>query len=472
MIIGRKEQIEQFDQILESDKAEFVVVYGRRRIGKTYLVDEYFNRSYAFYATGVAEKNQNNQLKVFSHFLNKYGDKSTSKPKDWYEAFDRLINILESKSVTRELSSQRRIVFLDELPWMDTPKSSFKSALDYFWNSYASKQKDIVFIVCGSATSWILNNLLNSKTGFHNRITRKILLNPFTLKETEDFLLSKGFQYSKSTIVDTYMVFGGVPFYLELLSPRISLDQNIERLCFDEKGDLHFELDNLFGSLFKNHKKHFDVVLSLSKNKSGVTRQQIVGDTRIEGESLTNILLELEQCFFIRKFTNFTKPKSGFFYQIIDPFILFSLKFDFPNNKKTWLSFINTPGYYSWCGLAFEKVCLNNINSIKAALGISSIETEIFSWRSKDSENGAQIDLIIDRGDRLINLCEMKHSISEFEIDKEYEKNILNKKSAFIKETKTKKTIYISLFTVNGLKKNSHSNVVQNSFDVESLFLI
>ena len=365
-----------------------------------------------------------------------------------------------------------RIVFLDELPWMDTPKSNFKSALDYFWNSYASKHKDIVLIVCGSATSWILNNLLNSKTGFYNRVTKKILLEPFTLKETYEYLLSRGFQYTKQTVIDAYMVFGGVPFYLEMLSPRLSLDQNIEKLCFEEKGDLHYELNNLFKSLFKNHNKHLEVILSLSKVKSGITRQQIIEKTKINGQTLTDILLELEQCSFIRKFTNFTMQKNGSFYQIIDPFILFSLKFDFANKKISWLSFINSSGYYSWCGLAFEKVCLNNINSIKMALGISSIETEVFSWRSKNSETGAQIDLVIDRGDRTINICEMKHSISAFEIDKKYADNLLNKRSVFINETKTNKSVQISLFTVNGLKKNQYSNIVQNSFDCDSLFLI
>ena len=472
MIIGRKDQINLLNQTLESDKSEFVVVYGRRRVGKTFLIDEFFNGNYAFYATGVVERNQKNQLKVFERFLLKYGHNKNKTPSDWYEAFDLLINILESDNVNREISSNKRIVFLDELPWMDTPKSNFKSALDYFWNSYASKHKDIVLIVCGSATSWILNNLLNSKTGFYNRVTKKILLEPFTLKETYEYLLSKGFQYTKQTVIDAYMVFGGVPFYLEMLSPRLSLDQNIEKLCFEEKGDLHYELNNLFKSLFKNHNKHLEVILSLSKVKSGITRQQIIEKTKINGQTLTDILLELEQCSFIRKFSNFTMQKNGSFYQIIDPFILFSLKFDFANKKISWLSFINSSGYYSWCGLAFEKVCLNNINSIKMALGISSIETEVFSWRSKNSETGAQIDLVIDRGDRTINICEMKHSISAFEIDKKYAENLLNKRAVFINETKTNKSVQISLFTVNGLKKNQYSNIVQNSFDCDSLFLI
>ena len=470
-LIGRKQEIEVLKNIMESKQSEFVVVYGRRRVGKTFLIDEFFNKDYSFYATGLAEGGKASQLKSFEMKLSEYGFKLKNKLKNWFDAFSCLIQLLEDKNVKRDITTNKRIIFLDELPWIDTPKSDFKSAFDYFWNSFCSKYDDIVLIICGSATSWIINNLLSSTGGFYKRVTRKIYVSPFSLKECEQFFNRNNINYNKETIVEAYMVFGGIPYYLNLLNYRLSLAQNIEYLFFMQNAPLKNELNDLLASLYKNHSNHLKVIRALAKNKKlGLSRNDIVSKTGLNGETLTSILLELEECTFIRKYNNYLQNKKSHIYQLIDPFIYFAL--DIIENQKTpsWMSFINTPTYYAWKGNSFELVCLNNIESIKEALGINKIETNIYSWRSKKSLPGAQIDLLIDRGDQLINLCEMKFSSIPFSIDKKYEDELQNKLNCFINETKTKKSVHLTMITSNGLNHNLHFEIVLHELVLEDLF--
>lgn len=471
-IIGRKSEIEILNNVMRSKQSEFVVVYGRRRVGKTYLIDEYFNKEYSFYATGVAETGRTNQLKSFSFSLiQRYGYILSGKITNWFEAFSHLIKFLEQKNITRDPITNKRVIFLDELPWFDTPKSDFKAAFDYFWNSYCSKQSDIVLIVCGSATSWIINNLLSNKGGFYKRVTRKIYIAPFSLKECEMLFNRNSFNCNKEIIVDSYMIFGGIPYYLNMLNNRLSLAQNIEYLFFKENAPLKNELNDLLASLYKNHAKHLKVIKALASNKKiGLSRNDIVMKTKINGETLTNILLELEDCSFIRKYDNYTTNKTLHLYQLIDPFIYFALDILEKNNPSSWLSFLNTPKYYSWKGNSFELVCLNNIESIKVSLGINQIDTNVYSWRSRKSENCAQIDLLIDRADRIINLFEIKYCDSIFEIDKQYESQLKNKIACFVGETNTKKSVQLTILTSNGIKHNSHSEIILRELEINDLF--
>ena len=467
-MIGRIAEKETLLRCVNSGRPEFAVVYGRRRVGKTYLIKEFFGGSFSFYATGINNQNTKGQLKAFNTSLMQYGCSDKTIPKDWFEAFLRLKDILESGNVKRDSVTRRRIVFLDELPWMDTAKSDFKSALDYFWNSWGSTQKDLMLIVCGSATSWIINNLLTDKGGFYNRITRRIYLAPFSLKECSDLLEQNSVIMSKKQIIETYMIFGGIPYYLNMLNERLSLAQNVDALIFDEYGDLHNEYRDLFGSLFRNPEKHNHVINALSKCKDGLTRVElakvpVIGD----GEPLTKTLSELTECGFIRKYRNYTTPKQGCLYQIIDPFLLFSLKCTVDGSISSWTSYINSPGYYAWRGNAFEILCLNHINEIKKALGISGVETHEYAWRSKKTEPGAQIDLLIDRKDGIINICEMKYSDKEFVITGEEEENLIHKREAFREETNPDKALHITLISVSGVKDNKYKSVAQQIINVE-----
>lgn len=470
-IIGRKREKDSLMQCLMSKRPEFVAVYGRRRVGKTYLVREYFNKQFSFYATGLTDEKMRGQLRGFQASLNEYGDEDKSIPRDWFDAFTRLRKLLEGDKVYREPVNNKRVIFLDELPWMDTAKSDFKSALDYFWNSWASAQEDLVLIACGSATSWIITNLFTDKKGFHNRVTRRIHLAPFSLAECEKLFEFNDIVMPRNQMIESYMVFGGIPHYLNLLDQRLSLAQNINELCFKEYGYLHNEYYNLFHSLYDKPEKHMAILEALARNKDGMIRSELSKEKEIGGGSiLTKDLRELEECGFIRKFINFSKGENESFYQLIDPFTLFSIRFI--QNKKfdSWNEYINSPGYNSWRGNSFEIVCLNHIDQIKTSLGISGIETNEFAWRSTKAEKGAHIDLIISRKDGVINLCEMKYTNEEYSLDADEYEKIQNRMVQFQKETGAKEAIHITLICGNGYKQSKYSGIVQNLIIGDDLF--
>ena len=470
-IIGRHREQNLLQTCLESKRPEFLAIYGRRRTGKTYLVKEYFRNQFSFYATGVANASTKEQLEVFGDTLRRFGSCEKSRPKSWIEAFSHMRDVLELPNIKRDAVTGKRVVFLDELPWMDTARSDLKTGLDYFWNSWGSSQPDLLLIVCGSASSWIIENVLNDNGGLYNRVTRQLHLKPFTLHECEELCAMNGFSMGRKQLMESYMVFGGIPYYFNMLDNRLSVPQNIDNLLINENGELHYEYDRLFKSLFKKSELHKSVIDVLSSRRYGCTRTELIESLGLNsGSTLTTVLSELEQCGFIRRYKVSVSSKQGFIYQITDPFILFN--YYFLRNMKTgsWLKYINTPGYYAWCGNTFEIICLNHIEQIKNSLGISGVETYEYTWRSKKATPGVQIDLIIDRADGVINLCEMKYSSGEFVIDPAYEKELLYKMEVFRKETLTDKSIHITLVAVNGLKKNEHAGIVLNTITATELF--
>ena len=470
-MIGRSKEKDILRRCMESDSPEFLVVYGRRRVGKTYLIKEFFNEHFAFYATGLDGGKTREQLKAFNTALREYGCSEKKIPEDWFEAFLRLKELLKASTSHRDSISKKKIVFLDELPWMSTARSDFKRALDYFWNSWGSTQNDLLLIVCGSATSWIIDNILDDKGGFYNRITRQIHLMPFSLGECEAFLKERGHILTRSQIMETYMYFGGIPYYLRLLDERLTPAQNVYELVIKESGSLHYEYDRLFGSLFKHSDRHLAIIEALKAKRGGIKRVELAANKKIgDGEPLTKALNELLQCGFIRKYSDFTKEKQGFFYQITDPFVLFMQNIRRGVISGSWTSYINTPGYYAWRGNAFETLCLNHIDKIKSELGISGVESNEFAWRSREKKKGVQIDLIIDRRDDVIDICEMKFTNDEFEVDGKYEEELYHKIEVFQKETNNRKAVHLILVSANGLKRNSHSAVFLNQLDKEALF--
>ena len=469
-IIGRKHEKEYIKQCLMSKRPEFVVVYGRRRVGKTYLIREYFNQQFSFYATGITDEKMKGQLRAFSASLCKYGCRDKSVPNDWFEAFGRLRDLLESDTVYREPINNKRVIFLDELPWMDTARSDFKSALEYFWNSWASSQEDLMLIVCGSATSWIISNLLTNKKGFHNRVTRRIHLAPFTLAECEDLFDYNDIAITRKQMIESYMCFGGVPYYLNLMDSRLSLSQNINEMCFKEQGALHDEYYGLFHSLFDRPEKHIAILETLAQKKEGMTRTELAGMKEIGGGSvLTKNLRELIECGFIRKFNTVSDLEKEALYQIIDPFTLFSIKFLKDKKFDSWNEYINSPGYNAWRGNAFELVCLNHIDQMKASLGISGIETREFAWKSHSDEK-AQVDLVIRRRDGVTNLCEMKYTNEEYSLDAEEYGKIQKRLERFQSETGVEDAIHVTMVCGAGFKQNKYSNIIQNVITGDDLF--
>ena len=470
-IIGRKAEQSLLAECINSDRPEFIVVYGRRRVGKTFLIKEYFDNTFSFYASGVDNVNTQEQLRYFNDSLLDYGSHDKSVPQSWREAFLRLKKLLTNPDVTRDPLSNRKIVFFDEMPWMDTARSDFMPAFEHFWNTWGADQRDLLLIVCGSATSWIIENVLQNNHGLYNRITRQIHLTPFSLKECEEYYASNGMIMTRSDIIESYMIFGGIPHYMNLLSRRMSLAQNIDSLLFRQTGQLYYEYDRLFRSLYKKPEKHLAIIRALSTKRSGLMRTEIIEETGIaNGLLLTKALTELEQCGFIRKYKNFSTTKNSCFYQIVDPFVLFYHTFLSKNKTTSWIKYVGTPGYNAWRGLAFETVCLNHIPQIKNALGISGIDSIESAWRSKFSTPGAQIDLLIDRSDNVINICEMKFTTDPFEIDATYVSDLNRKMEAFRIESKTKKALHLTLVSASGLAQNKYSGMIINTISGDELF--
>ena len=468
-IIGRKSEKDLLQAIYDSSKSEFVAVCGRRRVGKTFLIREFFEGEMVFQTAGLANQNMKQQIKSFYADLIDQGfnRQDTEEPKDWIDVFMML------RQVVKQNKKKRKVILLDELPCMDTPKSGFIAALEHFWNSWASARHDIVLIVCGSATSWMMNKLINNHGGLYNRITRRIFLEPFSLRETEAFLKSKGFVLSRYEIAECYMVMGGIPFYLEMLERDLSLAQNIDAMFFRPNGQLAREFSNLYNALFKNSSDYVKVVEALSLKRAGLTRTEIISGTGlVSGSKLTTILQNLESCGFIRQYRLYGEPHNSIIYQLVDFFTLFYFRFLVDKTPGKWMSIQDKPKFYAWAGLTFELLAIQHIESIKHSLGINGVETQVSTWRCLDGDRGAQIDLIINRSDNTINLCEAKFSVDDFSISKDYEKNLRNKLQQFLNHTKMKKSIQLTLITTYGLEKNKHSGVIHKLITLDDLFCI
>jgi len=468
--IGREKELEVLKSLYASQKSEFIAVYGRRRVGKTFLVRTAFRNQFTFQVTALANVKLSQQLTNFQIALqNVYPGVANTPADNWFTAFQQLTCYIES------LKEPRKVLFFDELPWFDTQGSGFIPALEHFWNSWASGRDDIILVVCGSAASWMINKLINDKGGLHNRITKKMKIVPFTLRECEMLLQPKNSVLDRYQILQLYMVFGGIPFYWNEVTSGKSAFQNINEICFADNGILHDEFPNLFRSLFNNYQSHEAIISALAKKAKGLTRDEIIDLTGLPNAgSTTRIMNELEESGFIRKYLPFGKKMRNSLYQLVDFYSLFYLRFikTNPMNMPNWLTFLDSPVYRAWSGYAFEQVCLYHLPQIKQALGIAGVQTTVSSWRSMSKENGAQVDLVIDRRDQIINLCEMKYSINTFAIDKKYAEELRNKISVFKQETDTRKSVLLTMITTYGLKSNSYSALVQNSLTMDILFTI
>lgn len=475
-IIGREYEQQLIKDYCNSGKAELIAIYGRRRVGKTFLVRKMFDDQFAFSFTGMYEVSRAINLEQFRISLEQYSKLPVHKLKDWFMAFECLRNYLAS------LKQEQIIVFLDELPWMDTPKSNFLAAFSFFWNNWASTINNLKLLICGSATTWMLSHIIGDKGGLYGRVSRPIYLSPFSLKETEMFLHEiKGIEMNQYQVLDTYMVLGGIPYYLDMIEKGRPLDQCIDNLFFRSGAPLRGEFEFLFRSLFKDSLIYRKVVEILSTQMRGMSRKEIMEAAKLkEGGKLTEVLDNLLKCDFIRKYSAFGKSERDAQYQLTDLFSLFHIRFVANNNGQDecfWSNLRGTGGRNAWSGYAFEQVCLHHIPQIKKALGISGILSNISSWACKpfvDSTGiewkGGQIDMLIDRADGVINLCEMKHTEDEYVISADYEKRLRERASLFRQVTKTKKALSHIFITTYGIKRNMHSGIVQGEVILNDLF--
>ena len=468
-IIGRDWERRVLSRCENSEKPEFVAVYGRRRIGKTFLIVEHFNNKFTFSVTGVSGGVMRDQLRIFHAALKKHFQVGMPVPKSWFQAFALLEERLE-----QDITLGKKILFIDEMPWLDTPKSGFLNALEHFWNSFASRRKDILLIVCGSAASWIVKNLIDNYGGLHNRVTETIVVEPFLLCDCEKFYHSRGIALSRQQMAEAYMILGGIPFYMDAMDKMYGLNQNIDLLLFEKNAKLANEFSRLYHSLFRNAGSHIRIAQALAKGGGGMTRQELSKATGIsDGGGLTKVLDELTASGLIGQSFDYLKKKSGACYKLIDFFSLFYFKF--LNTQKGhdphfWTNFHTAPAHSVWRGYAFERLCFAHIRQIKQKLGIHGVITEVYTFRSFQKKGGCQIDLIIDRRDDTINLCECKYSAKPYELTEKDAADIERKKAVFMRETGTKKSIHITMVTSNGLIQNAFRNEIQSEILLDDLF--
>lgn len=473
-IIGREPEIAIIDRLLQSGQAEFLTINGRRRVGKTYLIRQYLKAHLVFDFTGTKEGSRQQQLTNFfeEYKIRTKGKREKIPPITWQEAFRYLADYLKSLPKSRS----KRAVFIDEMPWVDTPKSGFVPALEFFWNQHASNLNNVLLIACGSASSWIKKNLIAARGGLYNRVTQRIQLMPFNLYEAEQFLIRFGVVLPRHQVLELYMAMGGIPFYLKEAVKGKSAAQIIDNSCFSPQGLLHREYEQLYHSLFKNAGQHIAVIEALAAKPQGITRTAIASKTGLSEGTLQRTLEELVDCDFISIYQPFANKRKTAIYKLTDLYSLFYLKF-IKSNKKggrgTWQQLSQLNSFTAWSGYAFENICLMHLPQIKKALGIGSVFTTASAWQFAGNETmpGAQVDMVIDRADGVINLCEAKFTLERFAISKSYAAQLRLKKSVFKQATQTRKAVFTTLLTTFPALQNSYyQSEVDNEVAMESLF--
>ena len=469
-MVGRKEEIKLLLKAYESQYSEFVTVYGRRRIGKTFLVSEVFGGKFAFHVAGVKGGKKREQLDKFRYALIRHGAEKCPRLTSWLHAFHELEMFLES------FPEGRKVLFFDEMPWMDTHGSGFLSALESFWNEWASCRKDILLIACGSATSWIVKKINHNAGGLYNRVRTQIKLYPFTLAECEAYAAELGLSYSRAHIAECYMAFGGVAYYWSLLEKGKSPDQNFNRLFFGRRDGLRLEFEELYTSLFTNSAPYIDIILALGKKRSGLSRDELakaIGGT--SNGNLSQHLADLEECGFIRKFRPVGGVNGGF-YQLVDNFTLFHFRFiegRENGDENFWSLSQSAQPVVVWKGLAFERLCLLHVRQLKSALGISGVLTDVYSWRHEADDTypwGVQIDLLLDRADNVVDVCEMKYANDEFAISADLERRLSRKCETYRAVSGTRRAVHLVMVTTYGVVRNSHYGIVQAEVKLDDLF--
>lgn len=473
-IIGRTNEQQILSDALKTPEAELIAIFGRRRVGKTYLIRKYYEKNMIFEFSGVHDAKLKDQLTNFKNTLGGLLNQQVAPevPESWTAAFEIL-----KQYVVPLLKKEKKVIFLDEFPWLSSAKSGFLPAFEYFWNSWASRQDNLIVVICGSAASWMIQKIVNNRGGLHNRITRKIRLLPFNLAETEAYLKSKQVNLDQYQVTMLYMTMGGIPQYLKDIRPGQSAAQNIDRMCFAKDGILKEEFKNLYHSLFAEADKHMAIVKALAEKPSGMTRKEIIAACGLTTGGTTTLLLEeLTESGFISAYLPIEKTVRDSIYKLSDEFSRFHLKF-MENARATgdgtWLRLSAAPIWRSWSGTAFESVCMKHTRQIKIALGISGVHTEESIWRhAPKNGKGAQIDLLLDRADFCLSLCEMKFSTTVFTIDKGYSEELKNKVTVFTQHTKTNKTPFLVMVTTYGTKDNQYkTGLIQNEVKLNDLFI-
>jgi uncharacterized protein len=469
-IIGRKKERQILENTIQSYKSELIVVYGRRRVGKTFLIREVYKKYMRFEYTGMYKASAKDHLKLFKVTLDKLTGTRNKTPLNWLEAFEQLKDYCETLT-----DKKKKVLFIDEFPWIDNNKSSFLKAFDNFWNTFATKRNDLVVVICGSAAAYMINKIIRSKGGLHNRLSEKIRIEPFNLSETKKLLAQNKVKLTNYDILQLYMAMGGIPHYLQKVLPNESATQAIDRLCFEKDGFLRNEFKDVFASLFDQIDNHEKIIRTLAKVRKGITRKELLKKSDLPtGGNITRTLNELQESGFIEQYLPYHGSNNAL-YRLTDEYCNFYIKYieqHKPTKNGVWNKLHQHATFKSWAGFTFETICLKHIEQIKEGLKISGIYSTSGSWTERSGEKGTQIDLLIDRDDNVINVCEIKFYNTKFNIDKKYAEELKNKVDTFANSTKTNKSIFITFISTYGLKENQYSKqLVQNNLTLEHLFL-
>lgn len=470
-MVGRINEKKVLDEALQSSQSELIAIYGRRRIGKTYLVREHFANELSFSMSGLFDATLPEHLREFASCLKNASNSAIPLkiPKDWFEAFEMLKLFIESTTTT-----SKKVIFFDEVPWLATAKSRFLTAFEGFWNGWASARKDIVVIICGSAAAWMIQKIEKSKGGLYNRVTKRIVLKPFTLAETEAFFNSKSLTLSRFHIIELYMMLGGVPHYLNQVKKSETPAMAIERIVFDKDGILSEEFEHLFVSLFGEGGLHKQIIELLAQHRYGLARDEILTKFKVISSGwFSNILEELEASGFVEIQIPYAKNAKNAYYKVIDNYSLFYVNFKKTKKIQNWTAQQNTQQWKTWSGLTFENVCFYHKATITKKLGIAGIQTSVSSWQHKgnDEMQGTQIDMVIDRGDKAINICEIKFNENPYIITKSYAQALRLKMTAFNHFTKNRKTLFCTFITAGGLVQNTEaSSLLQATIELDDFF--
>lgn len=475
-MIGREQEVRTLNKLYDREQAELVAIYGRRRVGKTYLVDETFTGRITFRHAGLspADENKKGLLKAqLTHFYNSlilHGMKKCPRPRSWLDAFLLLEQFLQKID-----DGTRQLVFLDEMPWLDTPRSGFVQAFEGFWNTWGCHRKNLMVILCGSASSWVLDKMINNHGGLYNRVTCQIKLSPFTLRECEQYYEENNIRLSRYDISQSYMVFGGIPYYIGYMSGELSLAQNIDNLFFARNAALGDEFDRLFASVFSNPEFMKSIVRILNTRNAGYTRNEIIGKLGIsDGGGLSQSLRALIASDFVIRYVPFGTRKKEAHYKLIDPFCMFYLHFLDGNvnpGARFWQQNVTSQPIAVWRGFAFENVCFNHMEQIKKALGISGVISSGSAWSKRsDDTAGTQIDLLIIRNDNVVNMCELKYYGGDFTVNSSYYKTLLHRQEVLAAEVSPKYSIHSTLITTFGLVRNEYSGIFTNIITLDDLF--
>jgi uncharacterized protein len=475
ILVGRTRERAIFAQVMASPEAELVVVYGRRRVGKTFLIRELLGPRVCFELVGVHGAPVREQLANAARALRAArapgGD---TVPADWREAFERIAAAVGR----RGRAGGKRVVFFDELPWLASPRSGFLRAFEHFWNAWAVKQRDLVVVVCGSAAAWMVDQLLDARGGLHNRVTRRIRLEPFSLAEAEAYFAARRVALSRYQILELYAALGGVPYYLKQVERGDSASVAIDRICFAHDGPLRDEFAKLYASLFEHAERHARLVRALGARPHGLTRNELAAAAGLRsGGTMTRALDELAESGFILRSPQLGQLTKDAVCRLIDEYSLFYLKWIERYRglgRGVWTAKRGTPGWLAWSGYAFEGICLKHVALIKRALGIAAVETTQAAWYHRArtrGERGAQIDLVIDRRDATINLCEIKFSDGAFAVTRRYADELRHKREVFRRITGTRKAVLLTLVTTHGVVDNAHAReLIDTTVTMDDLF--